>query len=201
MKRPIKPFVVEVRKGAKAKAPAQTKTVLQENKAIAHQLAERKLFSTTPAKATGQKPAGRILQSLETPAPAPLLLEEPARRRGRPPGSRNKPKAEAASPAIPRKRGRPRKIPEGQVRHVPVTPDLASAVLARLSDPPPAPGESVLGSAPAPAPVPKAFAALDQLLAAAQSGEPLQRERAGERWKRRLRGAARQAFERRHAKV
>jgi len=42
---------------------------------------------------------------------------------------------------------------------------------------------------------------LDQLVASARAGEVLERVRAGERWKRRLRGAARSAFERRHAKA
>ncbi len=203
MKRPIKPFVVEVKKGAKtkdpARDPAKPKIALKEVKPLAHELAERRLFqSHAPALAQAERPSGRILQSLDVPPPAPLLTEEPLPRRGRPPGSRNKAKLEAGPPPVPKKRGRPRKIPEGAVRQVPITPDLASALIARISAaPPPRP---VLPPPPPP-PAPASLSRLDQLIASARSGETLERVRAGERWKRRLRGAARSGFERRHAKV
>lgn len=201
MKRPIKPFVVEVKKGAKTKAPETEKLKTPEKKPLAHELAERKLFAAAaPLQQKPERPAGRILESLDVAPPPQLILpDEPPRRRGRPKGSRNKPKFEASPPPIPKKRGRPRRIPEGEVRQVPVTPDLANALLARIGEaaPPPIPS----APPPAPAPVAALTGPLERLISTAREGAALSRWRAGEKWKRRLRGAARFAFERRHAKL
>ena len=197
MKRPIKPFVVEVKKATKPKESGKLQLNPKEIKPLNHQLAQQRLFPiAAPAQPKPEKPTGRILQSLEVEPPAPLFEEAP-RRRGRPPGSRNKMRVEAGPPPAPKKRGRPRKIPESAVRQVPVTPDLASALLAQISDTlPPLPLAS-----PPPPPASVSLNRLDQLVASARAGEVLERVRAGERWKRRLRGAARSAFERRHAKA
>ena len=202
MKRPIKPFVVEVKKGAKTKAPETETLKTQEQKPLAHQLAERKLFAVAPAQNKTERPAGRILESLDIAPPAALVLpDEPARKRGRPKGSRNKPKIEAGPPPIPKKRGRPRRIPEGEVRQVPVTPDLATALLARIGETAPPPPQPSLQVPPAPQAAPTLTNPLESLISAAKAGATLRRLRAGEKWKRRLRGAARDAFERRHARV
>lgn len=79
----------------------------------------------------------RILETLvpETEAAEPALpLESEPPRRGRKPGSKNKPKAEVeAAAAGKRKRGRPRKHPEGEVRSLEITPELASAALDTMS--------------------------------------------------------------------
>ncbi len=65
-----------------------------------------------PASARGEPPvegadapaaAGRILRAIEEPPPPEVAeFEEPPRRRGRKPGSKNKPKFVAAAPAAPR---------------------------------------------------------------------------------------------------
>jgi hypothetical protein len=196
MKRPTKPFIVEVRKGAKSKSPQEALSKDQSPQPAAHALAERKLFQSPALRpAKPERPEGRrILQSLDLSAPEPLLIEEPPRRRGRPPGSRNKVGTERLAPAIPRKRGRPRRIPEGEVRQVPLTSDLASDLLARLGLTATTQAEQPAAEAPPAQPA----RAVPSPLAPATATEGL---RMGERWKRRLRGPARKAFERRHAKV
>jgi len=201
MKRPIKTFVVEVKKGAKTRAPEREKPKTAEKKPLAHELAERKLFvATPPLQPKPERPISRILQSLDFASPPPLVFaDEPPRKRGRPKGSRNKPKLDAVPPQMPRKRGRPRRIPEGAVRQVPVTPDLANALLARIGEAAPAP--RISAPLPAPPPVTVLPNPLDQMISSAHAGAALSRVRAGEKWKRRLRGAARHAFERRHAKA
>ena len=106
MKRPIKPFVVEVRKGQKkGDEPAQTSQPKPAPKPgprnasgdDALRRAQAMLFSPSPApspapaEVTPPGRTGRILASLDEPT-APVVADAPARKRGRPPGSLNKPK-------------------------------------------------------------------------------------------------------------
>ncbi len=176
MKRPIKPFVVEVRKGQKSQK--KSATVLetpvfglseeQPRESDALRRAEAALFGGFSAKtndSSANRP-GRILETIADEEPIPEA--SPAvegKRRGRPPGSRNKPKdvteaapAEAASEAPPKRRGRPPRITEA-VRKVELTPELASAALesiARASVPrAPLPTRPAPRSRMAPAAAPK----------------------------------------------
>ena len=152
MKRPIKPFVVEVRKGQKAqtkKAPAAELPPLalfeeqpRENEALRR--AEAALFGVFAAKpdpSASSNRSGRILETIPDEAP---VVEEPViegKRRGRPPGSRNKPKEAGETPAVtaqeapaaPKRRGRPPRVLEGSVRKVELTPELASAALESIA--------------------------------------------------------------------
>ena len=152
MKRPIKPFVVEVRKGQKAqtkKAPvvelppmALFEEQPRENDALRR--AEAALFGVFAAKpdpSAQSNRSGRILESIPEEAPvveAPLIE---GKRRGRPPGSRNKLKegglepvaAAQSAPAAPKRRGRPPRVLEGSVRKVELTPELASAALESIA--------------------------------------------------------------------
>ena len=103
MRRPIRPFTVERKRGARptplrdpgSEPPASpvTAPILPEPRAPggANWAAAEALF-----RGAGERKAdapGRILQSLvEPPAPEPEREPEPPVRRGRKPGSRNKPK-------------------------------------------------------------------------------------------------------------
>ena len=147
MKRPIKPFVVEVRKGSKNQKKKTPVTDLlpfdmleekpRENGALKR--AEAALFKAAPKadESVASSRSGRILESIavgEPKAEAPLVE---SKRRGRPPGSRNKPRElqaarpEAAEP--PKRRGRPPKVVEGSVRKVQLTPELANAALESIA--------------------------------------------------------------------
>jgi hypothetical protein len=147
MKRPIKPFVVEVRKGAKTLKKKTPVTDLlpvelfeekpRENGALKR--AEAVLFKPAPKveEAGLSNRSGRILESIpvgEEPVEEPLVE---ARRRGRPPGARNKPKdiepASSQPDEAPKRRGRPPKVVEGSVRKVELTPELASAALESIA--------------------------------------------------------------------
>jgi hypothetical protein len=252
MKRPIKPFVVEVRKGQKRSGTPEfmpKPDKIPEDDAVRR--AEALLFAPQPSPDSDDGPAagrtGRILESIPAPgteeASSPLEEEALPRRRGRPPGSKNKLKSEAAAAKPARRRGRPPRIPEGSVRQVAVTPELTSAALEAIArvQPPPMPAMPVRVASPTPrydAPVKRkrgrprkidlanpapatrpAGATPPGLSVAPSAGSPslplllraaleagagqqeaipaaLTRTRAGERWKRRLRGAALRAFER-----
>ena len=140
MRRETRPFVVEVRRGQQKKAaqpaPLPNPFAEQPNDDDMMRRAEEALFGR-PAAAPGAtpseppSPARRILEAL---APEPVeVIPEPAieaPRRGRKPGSKNRPKEQIAQPQeAKRRRGRPPKNPESQVRSVPVTPELASKAL------------------------------------------------------------------------
>ena len=151
MKRPIKPFVVEVRKcqkNQKKKAPTVDLLPIglieeQPRENVALRRAEETLFGAGPkSDQTAVGRSGRILETIpdEEPSLEAPVLEEPAhemKRRGRPPGSRNKVKepepagTEAAS--APKRRGRPPRTLEGAVRKVELTPELASAALESIA--------------------------------------------------------------------
>ena len=146
MKRPIKPFVVEVRKGSKTQKKTPVTDLLpvelleekpRDNGALKH--AEAVLFKPAPTvEETGlSNRSGRILESIpvgEEPVEEPFME---TRRRGRPPGARNKPKdiesASSQPSESPKRRGRPPKIVEGSVRKVQLTPELASAALESIA--------------------------------------------------------------------
>jgi len=150
MKRPIKPFVVEVRKGQKVQTKKTPVVDLlpvgladeQPRDSDALRRAELALFggSAKSDMAGSAGRSGRILESIpeedEAQAPVEAATTE-TKRRGRPPGSRNKPReiVEAAveAPAEPRRRGRPPRNLEGVVRKVELTPELASAALASIA--------------------------------------------------------------------
>ena len=152
MKRPIKPFVVEVRKGQKAqvkKAPLVELPPLalfeeqpRENDALRR--AEAALFGVFAAKpdpTASSSRSGRILESIPDEAPMVEAPQIEGKRRGRPPGSRNKPKEDGLEPAAiaadaplaPKRRGRPPRVLEGSVRKVELTPELASAALESIA--------------------------------------------------------------------
>ena len=147
MKRPIKPFVVEVRKGSKnpkKKTPVTDLLPLdmleekpRENGVLKR--AEAALFKAAP-KAEESGAASRSGRILESIAVGEQKAEEPPieiKRRGRPPGSLNKPRElQAARPEAaeaPKRRGRPPKVVEGSVRKVQLTPELASAALESIA--------------------------------------------------------------------
>lgn len=147
MKRPIKPFVVEVRKGSKnpnKKTPVTDLLPLdlleekpRENGVLKR--AEAALFKAAP-KAEESGAANRSGRILESIAVGEQKAEEPPieiKRRGRPPGSPNKPKELQAdrpeTTEVPKRRGRPPKIVEGSVRKVQLTPELASAALESIA--------------------------------------------------------------------
>ena len=147
MKRPIKPFVVEVRKGNKNQRKKTPVTDLlpielfeekpRENGALKR--AEAALFKPA-AKLDETASSNRSGRILETIAASEQPVEEPlveGKRRGRPPGSRNKPKELEAAPLVapeaPKRRGRPPKVVEGSVRKVELTPELANAALESIA--------------------------------------------------------------------
>ncbi len=162
MRRETRPFVVEVRRGQQKKAPQPAPLpnpfVEQPNDDDMMRRAEEALFGR-PAQAPGgspaepASPARRILEAL---APEPVeVLAEPnfeAPRRGRKPGSKNRPKEQIAlAPEAKRRRGRPPKNPESQVRSVPVTPELANAaleVIAKVATSPVAPVPLAVAASP-----------------------------------------------------
>jgi hypothetical protein len=101
--------------------------------------AEAALFKAAPKaeESVASSRSGRILESIAVGEPK---AEEPlveSKRRGRPPGSRNKPRElqaarpEAAEP--PKRRGRPPRVVEGSVRKVQLTPELANAALESIA--------------------------------------------------------------------
>lgn len=132
MRREKRPFLVELKRGQKRPAtldaPAET-----ELKSSSLRRAKAMLFdgdneAEAMTAAATQAPR-RILEAVAEEAPGAPLLEAP--RRGRKPGSKNRPKvvviSEEAAPK--RARGRPRLHPEGAVRNVSATAELAQAAL------------------------------------------------------------------------
>jgi hypothetical protein len=146
MKRPIKPFVVEVRKGQKSpkkkSLPADLPPVdlfeEQPRGNDALRRAEAALFGAAPkADLTGSGRSGRILETIPDEAPSVEAPPIETKRRGRPPGSRNKAKeieeVSQEAPAAPKRRGRPPRVLEGAVRKVELTPELANAALESIA--------------------------------------------------------------------
>ena len=146
MKRPIKPFVVEVRKGPKTQKKTPVTDLLpvelleekpRENGALKR--AEAVLFKPAPkVEEPGlSNRSGRILESIPVDEEPVEEVFVETRRRGRPPGARNKPKdiesASSQPTEAPKRRGRPPKVVEGSVRKVQLTPELASAALESIA--------------------------------------------------------------------
>jgi hypothetical protein len=149
MRRDKRPFVVEVKRGAKRAVVAPT--VLDGfsfDDAI--QRAESALFGTGEEKslpkqsaagaraaevfdAPGNAAARRILEAISDEPAMIEAADEPApKKRGRKPGSKNKPRAIEA-PAPKKRRGRPPKVAGSDVRVVPVTADIAGAALDKMA--------------------------------------------------------------------
>ncbi|HEX4768874.1 MAG TPA: hypothetical protein VH414_21625 [Lichenihabitans sp.] len=106
MKREPKPFVVELKRGARRSAFLSPRDAV-EPMSDAVRRAERALFAggveaDIPARPPAVEPPGRVLQSLIEPHVTMAVdagqPERPASRRGRKPGSKNKPKAANAAP-------------------------------------------------------------------------------------------------------
>ena len=149
MKRPIKPFVVEVRKGQKSQKTQKKKTPVvdllpvgladeQPRESDALRRAEAALFGgSAKADTSASGRSGRILETIPLEEPEIEALQVETKRQGRPPGSRNKPKelqeVIVEAPAAPKRRGRPPRILEGSVRKVELTPELANAALESIA--------------------------------------------------------------------
>lgn len=150
MKRETRHFVVEVRRGTKKQnAPFLPQIADPPEADPTMRRAEEILFSRAGDAPTEALPrTGRILESVASPpaaepAPEPAVEQsQPQRRRGRPPGSKNRVRPESSGVAEPRPgRGRPRS--GAAVRHVPLTPELVTAAIetiARVAQPAPAAG-------------------------------------------------------------
>ena len=116
MRRDKRPFTVEVRRGGN-KTPAAPKTKSRPAaKKIQPpvEMAPPTAAELPPPALEANKPVGRILPSLVEPEPVELMAEpDLPRRRGRPPGSKNKPKPGRESSGLPiaaKRRGRPPKV-------------------------------------------------------------------------------------------
>ncbi len=151
MKRPIKSFVVEVRKGQKSQrktasmpeAPSFGLFEEQPRESDALRRAEAALFGGAPKPDpfASSSRSGRILETIPDEAIPAEALPVEGKRRGRPPGSRNKPKDESEAfvmatveaPSAPKRRGRPPRMAEGTVRKVELTPELANAALESIA--------------------------------------------------------------------
>ena len=145
MRRDKRPFVVEVKRGAKRASPAQQNFASSSLDDV-FQRAEQALFGAqvdTPASAPiefaefahEEQPSQprRILEALpDDMGEEPIVAEEPApKRRGRKPGSKNKPRE--ATVSEPKRRGRPPRVAGGSVRSVPVTADIVSDALDKMA--------------------------------------------------------------------
>ena len=123
MKTQRKPFQVELKRGTSRSAfisPSQESDVFRKAEAQLFRVTQSREMVSDNVSSSGTNPSRRILQAVEEPQ-APLLptsYEAPARR-GRKPGSKNKPKLDALvgvdgfSPSLrlddglPKRRGRP----------------------------------------------------------------------------------------------
>ena len=141
MKAQRRRFVVEVKRGTSRASFISTDAAAEK-----FSLAEDALFGpkTKPAavpdifaSAPSAKPSlGRVLRDLHEPSPPPLPEAPPPARRGRKPGSKNKPKPVLANTAVPPKPAR--------TSARPVWADAVAAQYASLGAPAP--------HAPAPSP-------------------------------------------------
>ncbi len=150
MRREKRPFVVEVKRGQKRGA-SMAEAIAADVKPDSQRRAEEALFGGSTAEQSGadSSPPRRILEAV-APEPEPEVEIE-APRRGRKPGSKNKPKAAAPveAPSEKRRRGRPSRNPEGAVRSVVATPELTSAALRKIAQiAKPVPVSPVPGGAP-----------------------------------------------------
>jgi hypothetical protein len=144
MRRDKRPFVVEVKRGAKrAVVNPSVLEGLSFDDAVLR--AENALFGVgsdgpseakSGAKARANEAFGapanqasrRILDALPDREPVVEMAAEPEpKKRGRKPGSKNKPRVE--TPVAPKRRGRPPKVAGSGVRSVQATPDIINAAL------------------------------------------------------------------------
>ncbi len=142
MRKPIKPFSVEVkRRSARAVAPPEKP--LAPSVAAPAPVSPAPLAPTplAPAPASAHKPAGRILQCLVSEAAGEAIAEQNLARAGERRAASRKPPVAGKRPvgrprkmadetaAAPRKRGRPRKTPAQEAVPSPAAPvAMASAV-------------------------------------------------------------------------
>ena len=154
MRRETRPFVVEVRRGQKKSQPVPVPAPMSEPASDDDVMrrAEAALFGRAEPSGDAQDPSGqpfspprRILEAIvpepATAETAAFIEPEPEpKRRGRKPGSKNRPKEAVEADSAPkRRRGRPRKNAEGAVRSVEVTPELANAALEIMAKSTPLP--------------------------------------------------------------
>ncbi len=146
MKRERRPFVVEVKRGQK-RAGGFPEPEISEIKLDSVKRAQDALFGGSwPVEASiatseqeqrpesaNVAPPRRILEAV-APDLAELIEIAPPRR-GRKPGSKNKPKLHDLSvePMVKRGRGRPRLNADSSVRKVAVTPEITSAALRKIA--------------------------------------------------------------------
>jgi hypothetical protein len=131
MKRAARPFVVEVRRGQKKSPFLDLDSIPDASRDDALRRAEAALFDgrtpeSAPARNESNEPARRILQNLAEVNPLEVRLadELPAPRRGRKPGSKNKPKDAGDQSAQA----------EGHAaRRVALTPDVVNAALESMA--------------------------------------------------------------------
>ncbi len=122
MKRGKRPFLVEVRRTGKKQPLGELDTGMSIDPDVLRRAEEalgnaRAEFVQADAvrPVESARPMGRILPNLTEPPPVEPMAElDPPRRRGRPPGSKNKSKspglATSGTPGLPKRRGRPPKI-------------------------------------------------------------------------------------------
>lgn len=121
MKRGKRPFTVEVRRSGAKRAgfPEPDNSGMSLDPEVLRRaeeaLGQGREEIQSADSSESDRPRGRILPNLTEPPPeVPMAEEIPApRRRGRPPGSKNKAKAPGAQPQLagaPKRRGRPPKI-------------------------------------------------------------------------------------------
>lgn len=144
MRREKRPFTVEVKRGGKrANQPSEFSTVTQDD---TFQRAENALFGSpatappmdaisaeapTARRMADDAPGRRILEAVEAPEPEPNISEDVPKRRGRKPGSKNKPAI--AEVATPKRRGRPRKSGGSEVRSIFASVDIVNDALGKIS--------------------------------------------------------------------
>ena len=142
MRREKRPFVVEIKRGPKRSATFPDLPVSEHNGSFKH--AETALFGEIePNKASASLKAlfergpeaqpRRILEAMTPETPEFSIPDLP--RRGRKPGSKNKPKEDTHKAAAePKRRGRPPRYPDSDVRTVKPTPELTRAALNSIAE-------------------------------------------------------------------
>ena len=204
MKRDLKPFVVEVKRGKRrSQLGKQFESVgLDSSLSEAAKRAEIALFASPPpqklvAAAPPSPPVGRVLPSLiEIPPTAAPEADPLPRRRGRKPGSKNKPKpangdharaAEAPSAGRPKMSGNAAPVVMVRVtrpidvRPLPPASTTAEAVRPAMIEP--ATIHEAAGSAPRPVRLRNRSSILARYVFGTEPGP-------GEQWKRRSRRKA-----------
>ncbi len=144
LKRESRPFVVEVRRGAKANqasglAPSGRKFVSADQTRTAdfaarpHEGLSGPFAETAESAAAELKAPRRILEAVgEEGAAQQVAVDTP--RRGRKPGAKNKAKSTAAGDhPVKRGRGRPRRNPEVGARSISLTSEIEHAAIKTMN--------------------------------------------------------------------